>query len=92
MKYAIKDYDNDIYYKRGTYSWTEDLKEARIYDEPSSVNRAMPHAKSDALGVNKINERLGQERTAPDDPEKLVIQKVEMVPQKAGSKKGYMVI
>ena len=82
MKYAIKDYDNEIYYGRGRYEWTKDLEEAYLYEDLRSLRRGFKLAHSDAMGAVAANERMEREKLAPEDPKKLVVQKIEMVPKK----------
>jgi len=76
-KWAIKEYSKDVYYAPGTYEWTENLEKAHLYDDLSFLRRAMKFAVSDAMGANTKNEKV-----APEDPHKLVVQKVKMVPEK----------
>lgn len=66
-----------MYYAPGTYEWTEDLEEAHLYDDLRSLRRAMKFAHSDAMGAN-----TKEENVAPENPHKLVVQKVKMVPEK----------
>jgi hypothetical protein len=84
VKWAIKEYGREVYYAPGTYEWTKDLEEAHLYDDLSSLRKGMKFAHSDAMGANAVSER--RETLAPKDPDKLVAQKVKMVPEKVPAK------
>jgi len=80
VKWAIKEDSREIYYAPGTYEWTKDLEEAHLYDDLSFLRKAMKFAHSDAMGANAVSEK--REMLAPKNPDKLVAQKVKMVPEK----------
>jgi hypothetical protein len=85
IKYAIRDYEEEIYYKDKRYEWTKKLGDARFFDDERSAAKTLSYAESDAIGVNAYNRKNGKNKVSPSKPKQLVVLEVGFTPEKVGT-------